>query len=111
MKILIVLRKWEDKEGVGKTVKKIKEKLQKQGHIVETLSREDDLGITSLSNSTGPLREFILIKNKKEDYDIIYTHDWSIAFLAGRNCRWQAYGIEQLICGTICEEKPVYLIH
>jgi len=80
MKILIVLRKWKDDEGVGKTVRDIKENLEKQSHNVETLSREDDLKISSLSGSMNALREFIKVKDEKGNYDMIYTQDWSIAF-------------------------------
>src|SRR3989338_6831968 len=80
MKILIVLRKWNDNEGVGNDVKKIKEKFELKGHKVDIISREDDLNITSLSGSMGSLKETIRRKDEVENYDIIYTQDWSIAF-------------------------------
>ena len=79
-KILIVLRKWEDEEGVGKAVKNIKEGLEKKGWKVDAVSREDDLKINSMSASMGPLKEFIKVKDEAENYDVIYTQDWSLAF-------------------------------
>lgn len=78
MKILVVLRKWEDDSG--KIVEDVKKNLERKGHQVETISREDDLKLFSLSGSMGSLKEFIIVKDKKENYDIIYTQDWSIAF-------------------------------
>ncbi len=77
MKILLVYRTEKDK--TGKTVKEIKERLEKIGQKVELLSREDDLNMNSLSSSMGSLSAAIEKKNKENNYDIIYTHDWSIA--------------------------------
>jgi len=80
MKILIVLKNWENEEGVGESVRKIKQDLEKKGWTVDTISRENDLHINSLSGSMGSLKEIIREKDEKENYDLIYTQDWSIAF-------------------------------
>jgi len=80
MKALMILRKWNDDEGVGETVRKIKENLEKNGWKVDTLSRINDLHMDSLSSSMGTLKEAIRKKDQEENYDVIYTHDWSIAF-------------------------------
>jgi len=41
MKILIVLIRW--KGGVGRLIESLKPFLEKEGHQVEVISREDDL--------------------------------------------------------------------
>jgi len=78
MKILIVLRKF--KGGVGRANTEIAKALGEKGHSVDFLSREDDLKIYSLFKSIFPLRKKIRELMKKENYDIIYTQDYSCAF-------------------------------
>ena len=49
MKILIVLKKW--KGGVGRVINSIKPLLEKEGHEVKVISREDDLKCFSMKSS------------------------------------------------------------
>jgi len=78
MKILILFKKWPG--GVGSVVKEISDELEKRGHKVKVISREDDLKIYSLLKSVFLIRKKIKNIMKKENYDIIYTQDWSMAF-------------------------------
>ena len=78
MKIMIVYR--TEKDPVGKSVKVIAETLRKSGHIVELVSRNEDLNLQTLSGSMDGLKSFVVKIDEKENYDIIYTQDWSIAF-------------------------------
>lgn len=78
MKILIVYR--TEKDAVGKAVKEIAEKLKKKGYNVDLVSRNEDLSLQTLSSSMDGLKGFIIKMNEKENYDLIYTQDWSIAF-------------------------------
>ncbi|MEX0932609.1 MAG: glycosyltransferase [Candidatus Pacearchaeota archaeon] len=78
MKILIILKKWSG--GVGVVVKNIKKELEKRGHYVKVISREEDLKIYSLAKSIFPIRKKIVSLMKKENFDVIYTQDWSLAF-------------------------------
>lgn len=77
MKILIFLTKW--KGGVGVVVKSIKKELEKRGYDVVCISREEDLkynsSVKNLFQLRKEYREIIL----KENPDIIYTQDWSMA--------------------------------
>ena len=75
MKILILFTKY--KGGVGSVVKNIQKELEKKGHKVDAISRDDDLKM-SFWKSLPKLRK--LVKKRAEKYDIIYTQDWSIAF-------------------------------
>ncbi len=77
MKTLILLKKWEG--GVGRVVVEVKEELERRGHYVKTISREEDMKIYSLKNSIFPLRKRVKQLMKKENYYIIYTQDWSMA--------------------------------
>ncbi len=77
MKILIILQKWVG--GVGIAVKNRQHCFEKKGHIVDIISREDDLKIYSMMRSIFPLRKKIKNLDKKEKYDIIFTCNWSIA--------------------------------
>jgi glycosyltransferase involved in cell wall biosynthesis len=74
MKILIVLKRWVG--GVGVVVKNIKKELEKMGHDITIISREDDLAI-GFFGSLFKIRN--LINRIGGKYDIIYTQDWSIA--------------------------------
>jgi len=77
MKILIVLRKL--KGGIGRANTEIANALEKKGHKVDILSREDNMKIFSLISSIFPLRKKIKQFMKKENYDVIYTQDYSMA--------------------------------
>lgn len=78
MKILIIHR--TENDSVGEYVKKISQDLKKKGHEVLVVSRNEDLNLQTLSSSMDGLKGFIMKKDEKENYDIIYTHDWSVAF-------------------------------
>jgi glycosyltransferase involved in cell wall biosynthesis len=58
--------------GHGTVAKELKKELEKRGHEVEILSR-DDSGF-----KRGDIRRYI--KTYQKDYDIIYTFDWSMAW-------------------------------
>lgn len=78
MKILILYR--TQKDTTGKILPELKRELEKKGHKVELVSRNEDLHLPSLSSSMDGLKEFVIKKDKLGNYDIIYTQDWSIAF-------------------------------
>ena len=81
MKILTyILRR---KGGVGRVISSLEPELNKLGHTLEVVSREDDLNCFSLVDSIKKMNKDI----KKRDYDILLTNDWSIAlpFLFKRN--------------------------
>jgi glycosyltransferase involved in cell wall biosynthesis len=76
MRILVLLKTWPG--GVGGGVKNIIEELEKLGHEVNVIARKEDLKIYSFLKSIFTIRK--IIKDKGKNYDIIYTHDWSLAF-------------------------------
>jgi len=78
MKILVLLKTWPG--GVGVAVKNYVREFEKQGHEVKTISRKEDMGIYSLAKSIFPIRNKVKELMKKNNYDIIYTKDWSLAF-------------------------------
>jgi hypothetical protein len=78
MKILILYR--TENDPTGEFVKEIKRNLDKAGHETELISRNKDLHLTSLSGSMDGLKNFVIKEDKRKNYDIIYTQDWSIAF-------------------------------
>ena len=78
MKILMIFIRWPG--GVGEVIRSISKEFAKLGHEVKVISREDDLGLSSLITSIFPLRKRIKRLIKKGEYDIIYSHDWSTAF-------------------------------
>lgn len=82
MKILIVLKNMDHQRGlpggVGNANEEIAKQLRKLGNKVDFLSREDDLKKYSLVNSILPLRKEIKKLMEKEDYDVIYTQDWTL---------------------------------
>ena len=78
MKILILLKKYEG--GVGSVIKYISKDFEKLGHSVKIISREDDMKIYSLKDSVFPVRRLVKRLMRKDNYDIIYTQDWSLAF-------------------------------
>ena len=47
---------------------------------MDLLSREEDLGLYSLSSSMDSLKESVKKMDDSKKYDLIYTQDWSIAF-------------------------------
>jgi glycosyltransferase involved in cell wall biosynthesis len=73
MKILIYMIRW--KGGVGSVISEIKSLLEKEGHEVKIISREDDLKLFSTKDSFFKIREII----KNTPHDILYTQDWSCA--------------------------------
>lgn len=77
MKILIFLKKWEG--GVGVVVKSIKKELEKKGHEVICVSREEDLKCYSSIKNLFWLRKKYIDILEEEKPDIIYTQDWSMA--------------------------------
>jgi glycosyltransferase involved in cell wall biosynthesis len=78
MKILIFLTKWRG--GVGVVVNSIKEELEKRGHEVIGISREEDFKCNSLVRNLSGLRKRYKQLIRKERPDVIYTQDWSMAF-------------------------------
>lgn len=77
MKILILLKKWPG--GVGGGIKNISKELRKLGHQIDIISREEDLKYFSLISSFFPIRNKIINLMKRNNYDIIYTQDWTLA--------------------------------
>jgi glycosyltransferase involved in cell wall biosynthesis len=78
MKVLMVHK--TSKGGVAVHVKEVARELRKMGIEVKEISRNEDLGITSFVKSYFKMRE--LFKKWSREYDIIHTHDWSIAYPA-----------------------------
>ena len=76
MRILILLKTWPG--GVGGGVKNIIEEFRKLDHNVEVIAREEDLKIHSFLKSILKIRK--IIRESVENYDIIFTQDWSLAF-------------------------------
>lgn len=77
MKILIFLTKW--KGGVGVVVRSIKKELEKRGHKVTCVSREEYLDCTSSVKNIFWLRKKYKKIIERENPDIVYTQDWSMA--------------------------------
>lgn len=77
MKILIFLIRWAG--GVGVVINSIKKELEKKGHEVIIISREEDLKCFSSVKNLFWLRKKYKEIIKKENPDIIYTQDWSMA--------------------------------
>ena len=77
MKILILLKKWPG--GVGVVVESITKELKNKGHKVICISREEDLKLFSSIKNLFLLRKKYKELIKKENPDIIYTQDWSMA--------------------------------
>jgi len=69
MKILMMIIRYQG--GHGTVARELKKELQKRGHSIKIISREDD------NFTKKQLRSFI--KENGKDYDIIYTFDWSMA--------------------------------
>lgn len=90
MKILIYMIR--EKGGVGRVVATTKKELERRGHEVEVISREDDLDWYSTKDSWRLIRKMV----KKMDYDILYTQDWSCAlpFLFFKNHYCCFHGLE-----------------
>ncbi len=77
MKILILLKKWPG--GVGGGVKNIKKELEFCSHQIDIISREEDLQGYSFLKSFRKVRKLLRQKMHENNYDIIYTQDWSLA--------------------------------
>ena len=73
MKILIYMIRWDG--GVGRVMQNIIPLLEKKGHKVKVISREDDLKCFSTIKAFNKIRKIV----KKENFDILYTQDWSCA--------------------------------
>jgi len=65
---------------VGSYVRNIEPTLEREGHYVKVISREEDLKIFSLWKSVLPIRKLVKRLIKKEECEVIYTQDWSLAF-------------------------------
>lgn len=78
MKILIILKKWPG--GVGTVTRYFIKWMKRRNHDLTVVSREEDLKIYSLKESIFPIRKKVKELMKKENYDIIFTNDWSTAF-------------------------------
>ncbi len=74
----MICRTKEDE--VGQFMPGLKKELEKEGHFVDLIFRNEDLHMSTLSSSMEGLKEFTNNEDKKNKYDLIYTHDWSIAF-------------------------------
>jgi glycosyltransferase involved in cell wall biosynthesis len=77
MKILIFLKKWAG--GVGTVIEGVQKELEKKGHNVIIVSREDDLKLFSSFKHLFSLRKIYKRLIKKHKPDVIYTQDWSMA--------------------------------
>jgi glycosyltransferase involved in cell wall biosynthesis len=75
MKILIVLLR--RRGGVGRANGEIAGELRRMGHEVDFLYREDDMGVYSLFGSISIMRKKIKRLVKENNYDVIYTQDYS----------------------------------
>jgi len=100
MKILILIK--TSIGGPGRVITSIKSILEKKGHKVEIILREDDLKIYSLFGSAKPLREAI----SKKDFEILYTQDWSCAlpFLFMKNHYCCFHGLNPSKTGRILQK-------
>jgi len=82
MKILIVLKNFNQRKGlpggVGNANEELGKELKKLGHEIDFISRENETKKGSFLNSFFELRKRIFEQDKKEHYDIIYTQDWSL---------------------------------
>jgi glycosyltransferase involved in cell wall biosynthesis len=78
MNVLILIKKYSG--GVGVVVKNIKKNLEKKGHKIKIISRQEDLKINSFKNSIFKIRKIVKKEMKENKYDIIYTQDWSLSF-------------------------------
>lgn len=80
MKILIVHK--THKGGVAVNVKEIKKELERRGIIVDEITRNEDLKLSSFKKSYFKMKS--LFKKWSGEYDVIHVQDWSIAYPAVR---------------------------
>src|SRR3989344_6342131 len=84
MKILIILKNFNQRRGlpggVGNANEEIAKEMEKLGHKVDFLSREDDMKIYSLWKSIFPIRKKVKELMNKNHYEVIFSQDWSFAF-------------------------------
>lgn len=66
------------KGGVGVYVRYVKKELEKEGHTVVEVTRNEDLNVDSFMKSIGTLRKRARLW--KTEFDIIHANDWSIVF-------------------------------
>ncbi len=120
MKILTALIR--RKGGVGNSNNELSKELRKKGYQVDVLSREDDLKIFTFKGSIFPIRKEIRKLMKKNNYDIIYTQDYSLAltllfpyplFWKKHFCcfcgikTWGTQKVVQTVTGKIMGEKLI----
>lgn len=81
MKILIYMIRW--KGGIGSIVGDWKSEMEKAGHEVTVISREDDFNGFSFNSGFFKIRKFV----KENNFDVLFTQDWSCAlpFLFHKN--------------------------
>lgn len=77
-KALMIIRRKGDE--VSKFAEEVTKRLSERGYKVDLFSREEDLGFLDLSSSMRGLRDFVKKKMNEENYEKIYTFDWSLAF-------------------------------
>ena len=73
MKILIYMIRWGG--GVGRVISEIKPILEKAGHEVKIISREDNLNCFSTKDAFFKIRKIV----RNIPHDVLYTQDWSCA--------------------------------
>ncbi len=76
MRILLIHK--TKRGGVAVHVRYLKEYLEKKGHEVAEITRNEDLKLTSFAKSYSKLKE--LYRKWSSEYDVIHAHDWSIAY-------------------------------
>jgi len=77
MKILVFLLRWRG--GVGRVIKELERELEQKGHELVAISREDDFNLFSSVKNLLLMRQKYKEIIEKENPDIIYTQDWSMA--------------------------------
>jgi len=99
MKILTYILRHEG--GVGRVLETLEPELNKLGHQLEVVSREDDLKCFSLKSSIVKMNKDI----KGRDYDVLLTNDWSITlpFLHKKNHFALFHGIELVKTSVILQ--------
>lgn len=83
VKVKILIYMVREGGGVGRVISEIKPLLEREGHIVKVISRENDLNGFCFYKGIFKIGEIA----RKEKYDIIFSQDWScaLAFLFFRN--------------------------
>ena len=104
MKILILVKSMQHRTknkacGVGVVAEELMNQWISQGHECKLLSREDDFKADSVAKGIWKIRKYV--KEHEHEYDVIYTHDWSMALplmfpyvLAGEKHYCHFHGVE-----------------